>query len=191
MSPQNDPTDPHALNQFRDYLRILASQQLASRFQGKVDLSGVVQETLWDAHREMARGVQVSSEKRLPWLRRILSNNMADAVRRMTAGKRSIQREMSLQQSIEHSSVRLEAWLSREMPPERDMEREDRLLQLVGALTKLPDAQRESLVLHYCTGWTLIADFGAFRSLARGHRGIDQTRPATTSHGVGPQGFEP
>ena len=41
--------DPFALNQYRDYLRILASQQLAGRFQGKADLSGIVQKTLWES----------------------------------------------------------------------------------------------------------------------------------------------
>ena len=39
MSPESPAADPFALNQYREYLRILASQQAALRLQGKVDLS--------------------------------------------------------------------------------------------------------------------------------------------------------
>ena len=181
MSPESPAADPFALNQYREYLRILASQQAALRFQGKVDLSGVVQETLWEAHRELQGGCHVDAGKRLPWLRRILSNNLADAVRRMAADKRNVGREVSLQQSIEQSSLRLEAWLAREDPPERKLEQEDRVLQLVGALGKLPDAQREALMLHYWTGCTLAqiaTQLGRSREAVAGllKRGLRQLR---------------
>jgi hypothetical protein len=43
VSPESPAADPFALNQYREYLKILALQQAALRFQGKVDLSGVVQ----------------------------------------------------------------------------------------------------------------------------------------------------
>ena len=155
MSAARADSDPHRLYQFRDYLRILASQQLAVRLKAKVDLSGVVQETLWEAHREIDRGAKVADGQRLPWLRRILSNNLADAVRRVQADKRDAGREVSLHNAIEQSSLRLEAWLAQDMPPSRGVEQEERLLQLVAAITKLPDAQREALMLHYWTGWTL------------------------------------
>ena len=119
--------------------------------QGKVDLSGIVQETLWEAHQEIARGAHVPADERLGWLRRILSHNLTDEVRRMTANKRDIGREVSIQRSIEQSSMRLEAWLACDLPPSRAVEHEERVLQLVAALARLPEAQRESLVLHYWT----------------------------------------
>jgi RNA polymerase sigma-70 factor (ECF subfamily) len=181
VSPESPGTDPFALNQYREYLRILASQQAALRLQGKVDLSGIVQETLWEAHQELQGGCHVDAGKRLPWLRRILSNNLADAVRRMAADKRNVGREVSLQQSIEQSSLRLEAWLACEDPPERRLEREERVLHLVEVLGKLPDAQREALMLHYWTGWTLaqIAEhIGRSREAVAGliKRGLRQLR---------------
>ena len=191
MSLQSAATDPFALNQYRDYLRILASQQISIRLQGKTDLSGIVQETLWEAHRELARGVSVPSGERLPWLRRIMSNNLADAVRQMTAAKRDVGREVSLQQAVEQSSIRLEAWLACEMPPHSAIEREERVLQLVGALAKLPDSQRESLMLHYWTGWTLVQiaeHIGRSREAVAGliKRGLRQLRadlnPGIPSH---------
>jgi len=181
LSSEPPPADPHALNQYREYLKILALQQVALRFQGKLDPSGIVQETLWEAHKELQGGCHVEAGKRLPWLRRILSNNLADAVRRMAADKRNVGREVSLQQSVEQSSMRLEAWLAREDRPERKLEREEHVLQLVAALAKLPDAQREALMLHYWTGWTLAqiaAHLGRSREAVAGllKRGLRQLR---------------
>jgi RNA polymerase sigma-70 factor, ECF subfamily len=180
--PSKPPaSDPFALNQYREYLRILALQQVGLRFQGKVDLSGIVQETLWEAHRELEGGCHVDGGKRLPWLRRILSNNLTDAVRRMAADKRNVGREVSLQVSIEQSSMRLEAWLAQEDAPHHKLEQEERVLQLVDALGKLPDAQREALTLHYWTGWTLVqiaAHLGRSREAVAGllKRGLRQLR---------------
>jgi RNA polymerase sigma-70 factor, ECF subfamily len=152
---QDEASDGYALEQYRDYLRILASQQAALRFQGKVDLSGVVQDTLWEAHQQLANGAFVLSGNRLPWLRRILANNLLDAVRQARAAKRDIGREVSIQQSIEESSARMEAWLACDLPPDRAIEQEETVLQMISVLAGLPDAQREALMLHYWTDWSL------------------------------------
>ena len=149
------PNEP-SLEQFREYLRLLASHQFGSRFRGKVDLSGVVQETLFEAHREIVRGVRVPANERLAWLRTILANNLADHARRLTAEKRDVGREVSLQRDIELSSQRLEDWLAIEMPPDLAMEQEEQLLSLVDALARLPEAQREAVSLHYWSGLTLV-----------------------------------
>jgi RNA polymerase sigma-70 factor (ECF subfamily) len=148
--------EAHAPEQYREYLRLLASQLLARRFRGKVDPSGIVQETLWEAHREIARGIDVPSGERLAWMRRILANNLADEVRRFTAEKRDIGREVSLQQAIEQSSQQLEVWLARELPPGSAIAHDEQLLRLVASLAKLPEAQREALIQHYWTGSTLV-----------------------------------
>jgi RNA polymerase sigma-70 factor (ECF subfamily) len=144
------------LEQYRDYLRLLASEQFAGRYRGKADLSGVVQQTLWEAHGQLNSGLQVPSQERRPWLRRILANNLADEVRRLTAEKRDVAREVPLQQAVELSSQRLEQWLACEMNPDSALQQEEQLLQLIAALTNLPEAQREAIILHYWSGWTLV-----------------------------------
>ena len=149
------PPDSYVLEPYRDYLRLLASQQMAARYRGKIDLSGVVQQTLWEAHRDIAEGCQVPREARRSWLQKILANNLADEVRRATADRRDVGREMSLQQAIEKSSQCLEQWLACELHSEGEIEQEEQLLRLVAALAELPEAQREAVSLHYWSGWTL------------------------------------
>jgi RNA polymerase sigma-70 factor (ECF subfamily) len=144
-----------SLEQYRDYLRLLAAHQLALRFQGKADPSGIVQETLWEAHRELARGAQLAPGDRLAWLRRILANNLADEVRRLNAHKRDVGREVSLQRAVEISSQRLEDWLAVETRADARIEREEQLLKLMAALARLSEAQRDAVTLHYWSGWTL------------------------------------
>jgi RNA polymerase sigma-70 factor (ECF subfamily) len=172
--------DGYALEKYRDYLRLLASQQLALRFRGKVDPSGVVQETLWKAHRELERGLDVPSGERLPWLRRILANNLADEMRRVTAKKRDVGREVSLEQGIETSSKRLELWLARDLNP-AGAKHDESVLNLVAALATLPEAQREALFLQYWVGLSFaeIADqMGRSREAVAGlvKRGLRQLR---------------
>src|SRR5262245_13225672 len=155
MSMDRVAAEKSPLERYRDYLRLLASQQMAPRFRGKIDLSGVVQETLWEAHREVAGGLGIPSGQRLPWLRRILANNLADEIRRVTADKRDVGRELSIQRAMDASSQQLELWLARDLEPGQEVEKEEQVLRVVDALSELPEAQQAALILHYWSGWTL------------------------------------
>jgi RNA polymerase sigma-70 factor (ECF subfamily) len=156
MRTQQPPSDGYELEAYRPYLRLMASQQLAGRFRGKVDPSGVVQETLWEAHQQLAQGQQVPAGKRLAWLRRILANNLADEIRRYAAAKRDLGREVSIENGMDCSSQRLELWLARELHPSGPAEQEDLMLALAAAIAALPADQRDALLLHYLSGSTLI-----------------------------------
>jgi RNA polymerase sigma-70 factor (ECF subfamily) len=170
------------LEGFRAYLNLLARLQLDPRWQGKIDSSGVVQQTLWEAHQTLALSASLSDSELAAMLRRLLANNVGDEIRKCSAGKRGGRREQSLERALELSSARLAAFLPAQQssPSERAVHNED-LLKLAAALDRLPDAQRQALELHYLQGWSLhdIAEhLGRGRSAVAGllHRGLTSLR---------------
>jgi RNA polymerase sigma-70 factor (ECF subfamily) len=100
------------LERFRAYLQLLARVHLAPRLRGKVDLSGVVQQTLWEGHRALGASPPPDDAQLAALLRRLLANNLADEVRKCYAGMRDAGRERSLDVALEESSARLEALLA-------------------------------------------------------------------------------
>jgi RNA polymerase sigma-70 factor (ECF subfamily) len=150
---------------YRDYLRLLAREGLDPRLRARVDPSDVVQQTMLQAHqaRDQFRGLVEA--QRGAWLRQILARNLAMAARDHGRDKRDVSRERSIQQSLDASSARLEAWLAAdESSPCIRAERNEQILRLARALAALPDSQREALVLHFLQGLSL-AEVG--RSLGR------------------------
>jgi RNA polymerase sigma-70 factor (ECF subfamily) len=147
------------LDGFREYLRLLARLQLGTRLAGKIDLSGVVQETLLEAY-QARDDFPSGTARQAGWLRRALANNLTDAIRKLESRGQPRVRELSLEQALEASSARLEAWLAHDgLTPGRDAVRQEQLLRLAEALLQLPDEQRQAVELHHLQGLSL-ADVG-------------------------------
>lgn len=149
------PDRGKAVEEYRSYLLLLARMQLDFRPQKQVDASDIVQQTLLEAHAK--RQQFVGDEAGFAaWLRKVLANNICDALRRLQRQKRNVARERSLEVALEQSSARLGGCLvaDRSTPSQLASRNED-LLRLSDSLLNLPEAQREAIALHHLQGWTL------------------------------------
>jgi RNA polymerase sigma-70 factor (ECF subfamily) len=157
----DEPEPGRDLERFRHYLSLLARLQVEPRLRGRVDLSGVVQQALLEAHQGRARFRGSNDAQTAAWLRKILLNNLADELRKHGAQKRDVALERSLDAALEESSARLEAWLVAEQSsPSQGAIRHEQAIRLAEALAELPDNQRWAVELHHLRGRSLaeIAD---------------------------------
>ncbi len=149
-----------ALARYRDYLLMLARVQLDPRLRKKLDASDVVQETLLHAHEKWGQFRGSTEAERLAWLRQVLARNLIDALRGFARAKRDAAREHSLEAAVQNSSCRLEGWLAAEQTsPSQQAVRHEQAVELAQALARLPEAERDALVLQKWQGWSL-ADIG-------------------------------
>ncbi len=178
------PLEPDQLEPFRAYLDLLARMEVAPRLRDKVDLSGVVQQTLLEAHQgllEQPRSNRTPAEV-AAWLRSILSHNLADVLRRLTASKRDYRREWSLENALDQSASRVEQWLAAEQSsPSQRAIRHEELLRMAESLATLPENQRRAIELHHLQGLPLAeiaAALGTTKSAVAGllHRGLKALR---------------
>jgi RNA polymerase sigma-70 factor, ECF subfamily len=152
-----------ALERYRPYLTVLAHAHVPDpAARDRLDLSGVVQQTFLEAHQRWAefRGGPDGNDgaRTAGWLRRILAHNLADARRAGGRAKRGAGRQQrSLDAGLDDSSLRLGGLLAdgRQSSPSLGLRREERAVLLADALARLPEAQREAVLLRHCHGWGL------------------------------------
>ena len=147
MEQSNETSKPR-IEDFRSYLRVLAQMQLDARLRRKLDPSDIVQQTLLQAHASKFRGD--THAEMAAWLRKILARNLIRVRRDFGRFKRDVARERSLEQALDRSSARLEAWLVDQAPsPVAEAERAENLLLLAHALESIPTDQRHALLSYY------------------------------------------
>ncbi len=136
---------------YRDYLFLLARVQLAHQFPGRIDPSDLVQQTLLKAYQNRDQFRGSSEPEQMAWLRAILANTLADAVRKISP-KGGV-REWSLEASLEQSSRNLEAILAaKQTSPSQRVIRHEQLTRLADAIAQLPDDQRQAVELRHLQG---------------------------------------
>lgn len=145
---------PRPLENFADYLSLLARLQMDHRLRSQLDPSDVVQQTLLIAHEKLGQFRGRTDAELAAWLRVILANTLSKASRRFYA--RKAERARSLERSMEESSARLEAWLAREdSTPGQKAAKAEALRLLATALSSLPEDQRNAIELHHLQGVTV------------------------------------
>lgn len=141
------------LGRYRPYLHMLARFQFDDVLQGKLDASDVVQQTLLEAHQSMAEFRGKSEQEKAAWLRRILTNNLGDELRKFRRLKRDVGLEASLEAAMNESTARLEKWLAIEEGTPSDCAiANEQLIALADALMELPADQRRAVELHHMQG---------------------------------------
>lgn len=137
------------LEQYRGYLRLLAQLDLDPRLGSKLDLSGVVQQTLFEAHRGREQLRSPGEAALLSWLRQILTRNLLDEIRRARRSGLDVIRDQPLNELSSRAEASLAAALS--SPSERASQNEE-LLRLARTLEELPEDQRTVIVRHHLQG---------------------------------------
>ena len=117
----------------------------------------MVQQTLVKAHQNRGQFRGRTEAEQAGWLRRILANTLIDAARKY---QREVDVHASLEQAVDASSARMEAWLAADQssPSERAGRQED-LLRLARALAQLPEDQRVVVEMHHLRGGA-VAEIG-------------------------------
>ena len=178
-----DPALPPAdWERFRELLLLLARMQADARWQGKLDLSGVVQQTLLEAYQDGTNLADATDAQKTAWLKRALANNLTDELRKLATARRGAGRERSLQAALDQSHSRLECLMpDAHGTPSKEAVQAERGLELAEALVSLPESQRQVIELHHLQGRTLaeVAEaLGTTKPAVAGllHRGLKALR---------------
>jgi RNA polymerase sigma-70 factor (ECF subfamily) len=136
------------LDQYRDYLALVARSLIGPALRARLDPSDLLQETFLEAHRDFARFEGRGESDLLAWLRKILVRNLADQARRHRTMGRDLRREESLEALLEKSDRPLQGVLAApaSSPSEQASRREQDVL-LADALARLPSNYRDVILL--------------------------------------------
>lgn len=147
---------PPDLDRFRNHLWLLAEIELSPRLRAKEDASDIVQQSLLEAHRDLAAYRGKSEAELVGWLKKILVHNLDNARRQYGTRKRDVKREQSLAERLDQSSARLENYLASEQTsPSQRAVRNEQVEQLADGLAQLLEGERTAIVLKHFKGWSL------------------------------------
>jgi RNA polymerase sigma-70 factor, ECF subfamily len=152
---QPESTD-HILERYRAYLDCLSCIQVDPRLWRRFGWSDVVNHTLLEAYRDLAKLQALDEAGRKRRLRRMLLHNLLERIEHERAEKRDYRREASLDEALTGSSCNLKKLLAEDSAgPEVRADAAERGTLLAEALSQLPQREREALILQKYHGWSL------------------------------------
>jgi RNA polymerase sigma-70 factor, ECF subfamily len=180
--PDNPVEFQPSLSRCRNLLLILARIHHDPRLRGKCDPSDIVQLTLLKAHTNQDQFRGQTEAEYLAWLRTILVNQIAEALRKYGRQRRNVKLERSLHAEMDDSASRVTSWLAANCSsPSQRVEQREQILAVADALAELPEDQRQAIELHHLQARTLAetaAQMGRSRESVAGliFRGVKQLR---------------
>ena len=176
------------LERYRPFLIILARSQ---KNLAQEEASDIVQKTLLAAHVQQDQFRGTTAAEFGAWLKQILRRQLIDTYRQQRRLKRDIDRQVSLDARVDRSFSRAQNWAVTESTASQHVSRDEEMARMAEALSILPEAQREAIVLHHLQGATLAE---VARRLERSsaavagllHRGLKQLRELLGDHSVRP-----
>jgi RNA polymerase sigma-70 factor (ECF subfamily) len=157
-APMSEPSTAaeQVLNGHRAYLQFQARVLVSPWLRNHLDLSGIINETLLKAWQAWDRFHAWSEEEKTAWLRTVLANLLRDEIAKVYAQCRDVRRNRSLEAALDESSTRLAEFLAApQSSPSAAVERHDQQRRVAEAVERLPEAQREALLLQRWHGWSL------------------------------------
>jgi RNA polymerase sigma-70 factor, ECF subfamily len=144
------------LENYRGYLLLLARASWDDVLAGWGDPSDLVQQTLLEAKKTLAKFDGTNPAAFAEWLRKILANNLFDVARALRRKKRDYRRKTSIEAALEESSTRLGSFLAHDDPSPSDVvATAEQLNRLADAIGQLPHDQQEAVTLHHLRGLSL------------------------------------
>lgn len=143
------------LQKYEGYLKLLAEVQLGQMLQSRIGASDVLQETLLKAAQGWDQFRGTTEAELLGWLKKILLNNVHQAIQFHTAGKRSIRREISLDRmnAMHLSTAALDhALIAQISSPSEPAKRHETVLIVADCLAELDEKCHQIILLRTLLG---------------------------------------
>jgi RNA polymerase sigma-70 factor (ECF subfamily) len=132
----------------RQYLLLVANQELRRDLQAKVGASDLVQQTFLEAQSGFDKFEGRSQGDLLVWLRQILKNNLRDATRSYRgASKRQVQREIAIAADEDSAAISTTLLVDRNESPSWPARQCEQNAALHQALARLSACQRQVIVM--------------------------------------------
>jgi RNA polymerase sigma-70 factor (ECF subfamily) len=150
MTERASNDSPERLQQMRDELCNWGARQISAALADRIDLSGVIQQTLLDAYHSDREFLSRHDEDLWTWLQTIFDHNLIDEIRRCQAQKRDVRRERRLVEFSDEPGLALLDQLADQVPsPSKRMHQRERKQLLLAALDELTEDQRQAIELHF------------------------------------------
>ncbi len=138
------------LDSFRNYLMILAYDQIDRRVRGKADASDVVQDTFLYVHQAFSEFRGTTIGELLNWVRSILASKMTDLIRMYCdTQRRDVRLERRLAEELDQTSCAVNALAASDLSPSGEVAQREQAILVADAIAELPPDYREVIILRH------------------------------------------